>query len=146
MLYQKQVSRAGTNNYISQVLWDVIACPCPWYLLLAQHSWIHLSLIWKTKNSPILSFYWTDEINLMVARCLQLLSDNAMLYLYLLDNFLTGSLWQCYVVWLDLYNGRLRFRDVQEHTTEDGATGATCETHFIHSPLTLWVGFRYDTK
>ena len=29
----------GTNNYISQNLWDVIICPCPWYLLLAHHSW-----------------------------------------------------------------------------------------------------------
>ena len=36
--YQKQVSRAGTNNYISQYLRDVITCPCPWYLLLAHNS------------------------------------------------------------------------------------------------------------
>ena len=38
VLSQKQVSRAGTSNYIPQYLWDVITCPCPWYLLLAQHS------------------------------------------------------------------------------------------------------------
>ena len=38
VLFQKQVSRAGTSNYIPQILWDVITCPCPWYLLLAQHS------------------------------------------------------------------------------------------------------------
>ena len=25
------------SNYIPQILWDVITCPCPWYLLLAQH-------------------------------------------------------------------------------------------------------------
>ena len=36
--YQKQVSRAGTSNYILQDLWDVITCRCPWYLLLVQHS------------------------------------------------------------------------------------------------------------
>ena len=36
---QKQVSSAGTSNYIPQILWDVITCSCPWYLLLAQHSW-----------------------------------------------------------------------------------------------------------
>ena len=36
---QKQVSRAGTSNYIPQYLWDVIFCPYPKYLLLAQHSW-----------------------------------------------------------------------------------------------------------
>ena len=33
VLCQKQVS----NNHIPQFLWDVITCPCPWYLLLAQH-------------------------------------------------------------------------------------------------------------
>ena len=38
LLCQKQVSRVGTSNYIPQYLWDVITCPCPWYLLLAQHS------------------------------------------------------------------------------------------------------------
>ena len=37
VLYQKQVSRAGTSNYIPQILWDVFTCPCPWCLLLAQH-------------------------------------------------------------------------------------------------------------
>ena len=35
---QKQVSRTGTSNYIPQYLWDVITCPCPWYLLLAHKS------------------------------------------------------------------------------------------------------------
>ena len=38
VLCQKQISRARTSNYIPQKLWDVITCPCPWYLLLAQHS------------------------------------------------------------------------------------------------------------
>ena len=28
MLYQKQVSRAGTSDYIPQYLWDVITCHC----------------------------------------------------------------------------------------------------------------------
>ena len=36
---QKKVSRTRTSNYIPQYLWDVITCRCPWYLLLAQHSW-----------------------------------------------------------------------------------------------------------
>ena len=31
VLCQKQLSRAGTSNYIPQLLWDVITCPCPWY-------------------------------------------------------------------------------------------------------------------
>ena len=41
----KQVSRAGTNNYIPQILWDVITCPCPWYLLLAHKSSYTLTLL-----------------------------------------------------------------------------------------------------
>ena len=35
--YEKRVSGTGTSNYILQYLWDVITCPCPWDLLLAQH-------------------------------------------------------------------------------------------------------------
>ena len=30
--------KAGTSNYIPQYLWDVITCPCPWFLVLAQKS------------------------------------------------------------------------------------------------------------
>ena len=32
LLYQKQLSRARVCNYIPQILWNVITCPCPWYL------------------------------------------------------------------------------------------------------------------
>ena len=39
VLCQKQVSRAGTSIYFPQYLWDVITCPCPRYLLLAQRAW-----------------------------------------------------------------------------------------------------------
>ena len=47
VLCQKQVLRGGTRNYIQQYLWDVTTCPCPWYLLLAQHSSLnkHINLI-----------------------------------------------------------------------------------------------------
>ena len=38
VLCQKQVSKTGTSNYITQYLWDVITCPCPWYLFLAQYN------------------------------------------------------------------------------------------------------------
>ena len=37
VLWQNQVSRTGTIDYILQYLWDVITCPCPWYLLLKQN-------------------------------------------------------------------------------------------------------------
>ena len=30
--------KAGTSNSLPPILWDVITCPCPWYLLLTQHS------------------------------------------------------------------------------------------------------------
>ena len=36
ILYQKQT---GTGNYISWYLWDVITCPCTWYMLLSQLLW-----------------------------------------------------------------------------------------------------------
>ena len=35
--FQKEVPRAGTSNYTPQIIWDLITCPCPWYLHLAQH-------------------------------------------------------------------------------------------------------------
>ena len=35
---QKQLSRAGASNYIPQILWDVITCPCLRYLHLAHQS------------------------------------------------------------------------------------------------------------
>ena len=39
---QKQVSRTGTSNYIPRYLWDIITCPCPWYLHLAHTlQWRH---------------------------------------------------------------------------------------------------------
>ena len=40
--------KAGTSNYIPQYLWDVITCPCPWYLLLTQHS-CHGHCYWEGK-------------------------------------------------------------------------------------------------
>ena len=39
---QKQVSKAGISNYIPHDQWDVITCPCLWYLFLAlstQRRW-----------------------------------------------------------------------------------------------------------
>ena len=40
-LYQKQVWRAETSNYIPWILWGVITCPCPWYLFLThKSSWV----------------------------------------------------------------------------------------------------------
>ena len=41
---KKQVSKAETNNYIPQIVWDVITCPCPWYLLLYSYVVLVCSL------------------------------------------------------------------------------------------------------
>ena len=51
MLCQKQLSRAGISNYIPQYQWDVITYPCPWYLLLAQHSSYHVQYILRNMNT-----------------------------------------------------------------------------------------------
>ena len=53
-VYQKQVSKAGTSNYIPQIQWDMITCPCPWYLLLAQHSWYHVQMLSVETFYPII--------------------------------------------------------------------------------------------
>ena len=37
---QKQISRAMLNNYIPRNAWDVITCPCSWYLFLARSSYV----------------------------------------------------------------------------------------------------------
>ena len=43
---QVHVSRACTSNHTSEFMWDVITCPCPRYLLLAQQtSYIGVLLI-----------------------------------------------------------------------------------------------------
>ena len=68
---KKQVSRTGTSNYIPQHLWDVITCPCPWYLPLAHRSMIIIAWIWMTKSFyecifKLLIMYmlwWTDDIS-----------------------------------------------------------------------------------
>ena len=41
VLCQEQISRTGTSNYIPHILWDVITCPCTWYLLLTEYSSRH---------------------------------------------------------------------------------------------------------
>ena len=33
-----QCARAGTSNYILQIMWDVITCHCSWYLMLVRKS------------------------------------------------------------------------------------------------------------
>ena len=41
-----------TSNYIPQILWDVITCPCPWYLILIHKFSYVCSCAWYvTHNS-----------------------------------------------------------------------------------------------
>ena len=44
------VARAGRSKYIPQILWDVITYPCPWCLILTQHSWTH----WIARGNSII--------------------------------------------------------------------------------------------
>ena len=48
-----QIARTGASNYIPQYLWDVITCPCPWYLLLT-----HTSSIMATEFDPLSCLQW----------------------------------------------------------------------------------------
>ena len=56
----KQVSRAGTSNYIRQILWDVIACPWPWYLLnllfVESYAWY---------ISSVMGMFWLVFLSVM---------------------------------------------------------------------------------
>ena len=72
VLRQKQVSRTGTSNYNPHILWGVIICPCPWYLLLTQHSstvlicdWIRFSssVVITIFRSRWLHPHWTRNIH-----------------------------------------------------------------------------------
>ena len=64
VLCQKQLSRAGTSNYIPQILWDVITCPCPWYPRFSQNTpkWHPIcrrdgkTLVCNTLNPLVLKF------------------------------------------------------------------------------------------
>ena len=66
---QKHESRAGASHYIPQCLWDVITCPCPWCLLLAQQSYVLCGvwfaiifhcMYWMTIGRPW--FHWYQWI------------------------------------------------------------------------------------
>ena len=50
---QKQVERAGTNDYIPQILWDVIICSSHWYLFLIQHSSYNIDIYPKDSHKRI---------------------------------------------------------------------------------------------
>ena len=69
VLCQKQGSRAGTSNYIPQFLWDVITCPCPWYLLLAQHScYVDINVVYPTLYTQIVRLLCFKMIQLTFLR------------------------------------------------------------------------------
>ena len=88
LVCQKQVSRAGTSNYIPQHLWDVITCLCPWYLLLEHQSWYMLcpastsmpssSSVKKSIHYIWCAFRWlfcTSEMHIFAFLPLLLISD-----------------------------------------------------------------------
>ena len=64
----------------TEYLWDVITCPCPWYLILAQHALVEnnvtssmvnyrprraISGAWDmASNSLMLPFLWLADLNI----------------------------------------------------------------------------------
>ena len=57
-VHRHQVSSATTSNYIPQILWDVITCPCPWHLLLTHRSSHEKTIFehstrWHTPSPPV---------------------------------------------------------------------------------------------
>ena len=49
-MHCQQVIASYKLLHTSQILWDVIAHPCPWYLQLAQHSWSRIWSVWYCTN------------------------------------------------------------------------------------------------
>ena len=49
------VSGTWTVNYIPQILWVVITCPCHWYLILAQHFSFQSAIIMLLCDCLLLS-------------------------------------------------------------------------------------------
>ena len=68
-LCQKQVSKAGRSNYIPQYLWDVITFPCPWYLLLAQHSSYHSNVFHNQHPYNVSSIKWLGSHEFCMSTC-----------------------------------------------------------------------------
>ena len=59
LLCRKQVSGSGIRNYNPQYRWDVISCPCTWYLLLAhKSSYEHMPLFPKWIGLIGYSLHW----------------------------------------------------------------------------------------
>ena len=74
---QKQVSRTGTSNYIPQCPWDVITCPCPWYLLLTYKSPYMLPHSLAARMGIILT-HWDRVPHICVGKLTIIGSDNGL--------------------------------------------------------------------
>ena len=55
MVARNKYPGQGHVNYIPQILWDVITCPCPWYLLLAHTS------SFETWRPAMTTRYWRNR-------------------------------------------------------------------------------------
>ena len=71
VLCQKQVSRAGTSNYIPLILWDVITCACPWYLILLHNTTHTQKSIWIVR-AGIKQHHRLDEEDRTILRSILL--------------------------------------------------------------------------
>ena len=75
--------RERTGNYIPFMLWDVISCPCRWYLLLAQHCphFSVTSLYWGTHTIALVKYWRIYSISQEI--CTRFLLCCALLWLYI---------------------------------------------------------------
>ena len=64
---QQDVSKLETSNYIPQYLWDVITCPCPWYLLLAHKSLFVVNSKWCKWLLDLTLSVMLNQVNLFLS-------------------------------------------------------------------------------
>ena len=63
------VSRAGKSNCITQILWDVISCPCLW-----KWYWYKVILFTYLPSIPSINLAWMpNTLKLSITFCLRLL-------------------------------------------------------------------------
>ena len=72
----KQVSRVGTGEYISQYLWDVITCLCPWCLLLAHNSsYARIYSMFCFSSHTTVTSHWNHQLYCLFNRLFRCTSN-----------------------------------------------------------------------
>ena len=61
VLYQKQVSKAGTSNHIPQYLWDAITYPFRWCVLLVEQYWFSANIFTREAPQLCAAVLWVES-------------------------------------------------------------------------------------